>query len=402
MSPVPSEWLPVYRVRIHCKDAPEFLAQHASGIAQRGVFVTPPKLLALGTHVKVKLEFSGGVVGVSGEAVVARHAPSSRGTGMALHLVRLNADSAQFPLTPLPAPLAGASVARATEDHVLLGVEEPSSPPSPSPVPARPASTTSSRWGSTPAPPQAPRPSPEPAARPLAPLSRPPPAPPPPPPAAPVLASFAAPVAAPAVAPGLLAPPAPAVAAPAPAPAPLPVPVPALESAPPAPPEEVPAPEPAIERLAPPPRVEVGGDRARRHARERKVLLIAVPVALVLGAVVAGWVSSVRERGAAVDRHLALAEERLAAGRLAGPSGDEALDHLLAARALRGEDARVRERLKALADIFEDLGERALARGDIAEAAVHLQGVVLADPSREVAARRLQDLERRMRSAEAH
>jgi hypothetical protein len=105
-----------------------------------------------------------------------------------------------------------------------------------------------------------------------------------------------------------------------------------------------------------------------------------------------------QEDRVALTAHVTLADERIAAGRLAGPSGDEALDHLIAARALRADDPRVMERLSALASKFEQLGDKALERGDVAEAAAHYQGAVLAEPGRAKASQRLKDIELRIRS----
>jgi len=42
----------------------------------------------------------------------------------------------------------------------------------------------------------------------------------------------------------------------------------------------------------------------------------------------------------------------------------------------------VRERSQTLAAVFELLAEKALTRGDDVEAAVHLQALLLADPTR--------------------
>lgn len=99
-----------------------------------------------------------------------------------------------------------------------------------------------------------------------------------------------------------------------------------------------------------------------------------------------------------LERHLALADQRLAEGRLTGPGGDAALDHLVAARQLATDDPRVVARLGALADTFEKLAAGAIDAGDLGEAAAHLQAALIADPARQRAADKLRDIEARVRS----
>jgi hypothetical protein len=99
-----------------------------------------------------------------------------------------------------------------------------------------------------------------------------------------------------------------------------------------------------------------------------------------------------------LERHLALADQRLAEGRLTGPGGDAALDHLVAARQLAAGDPRVVSRLGALADTFEKLAAGALDAGDLGEAAAHLQAALIADPGRRRAADQLREIEERVRS----
>jgi hypothetical protein len=82
-----------------------------------------------------------------------------------------------------------------------------------------------------------------------------------------------------------------------------------------------------------------------------------------------------------VAERIATADRRLAEGRLAGEDG--ALEHLLAAKALRPEHAGTRERLRAMADTLESLGARALGRGDLDEASIHLSAARDAAPDRE-------------------
>ena len=356
MNTRPSEPLPTIRVKLKCRDEAEFLALLAPVIARRGVFVSRPKPPAEGSRVKVELEFAPGVVGVSGEAVVLHHVPSGNRTGVTLHLVRLDPESAQFPLVPLPTVLAP------TEGAPQLSKGKPG---------LRSATVfdvDSLRLIE---------------------------APPPPPPQALEPMPATAPVA---VAPAPMAPTAPVALAPAPMPATAPVvaaPAP-ISVAPPV--AAAAALRPALAGSA----AGEGSASAIGSATSRR-LFVATGLAAVLavGALTFNSLWSRQELRAAVATHVNLADERIAAGRLAGPSGDEALDHLLAARALRTDDPRVTERLSALADKFEQLGDRALDRGDAVEAAVHYQGAVLAEPGRKKASQRLKELEARVRSGSA-
>ena len=99
-----------------------------------------------------------------------------------------------------------------------------------------------------------------------------------------------------------------------------------------------------------------------------------------------------------VGQEVQVADERIGEGRLVGPSGDEALDHLTRARKLGPDDPRVLQRLRALADKFEELGDRALARGDRAEAAAHFQAAISAEPARTQASQKLKDVEAQVRA----
>lgn len=143
--------------------------------------------------------------------------------------------------------------------------------------------------------------------------------------------------------------------------------------------------------------------RGRRAARTR---WLAAAAAAALVAAVAGGAAFVRaqRRAAVLDAAFSdairVADERLRAGRLVAPGGDSALDHLLAARALRPGDTRVLARLEMMADTFESLGRRAMARGDLQEAAAHLSGVVRADPGRDWARAELERVESRRRAEE--
>lgn len=461
MRPVPSDSPPIIRVKLKCKDLTEFLALLAPGIARGGVFVTPYKVLPLGSPVKLRLEFTGGVVGVAGEAVVLRHAPSKRGTGMTLHLVRLDPDSAQFPLVSVPLPPAptgpskhGPSTSSTLEDDAILVLEEPHplhvppypfAPPAPdghapvAPPPTSAAPKYPPGWaGETLSVGRA-----QPVTTSHPPARSPPSAGPPraggvapgsphPVPPAPTRSpggsaghsrpAFVALPSAPPVMPGSLE-----AAAPLGGSAMWPGPPPgdaraaiaaslaevveaAAPQAPASPPvaaslaEVVQAAAPQASASAPvaaPASLvdsrDIAGPRANTGKR-RQLAFIGGAAAALMAIIASGTLWSHRQDNAAVAAQVSLADERIAAGRLAGPSGDEALDHLLSARALRPDDPRVMERLNALAAKFEQLGDRALERGDAAEAAAHYQGAVLAEPGRSKASSRLKEIELRVRS----
>lgn len=482
MRPVPSDSPPIIRVKLKCKDLSEFLALLAPGIARGGVFVTPYRVLPLGSRVKLRLEFTGGVVGVAGEAVVLRHAPSKRGTGMALHLVRLDPDSAQFPLVSVPLPPAPSAPSKHApttfEDDSILVLDEPHPlhvPPYPFAPPASdghaplvaPTSSAAAKYppgwagealsvgsalpvAASHAPARSPPSAGAPRAGSVAPgaASPGPPADPPAPTRSPGGAAgssrptFVALPSAPPVTSasprGLAANPRPTphaggleVAAPLGGSAMWPGPPPGDDRAalaaslaeiveaavPPAsvsPPvaakvAEVEPGEASLLASAPAPVVAPASlvdsrDTDGQHAnsgntgKRRQLVFIGGAAAALMAIIASVALWSHRQDSAAIAAQLTLADERIAAGRLAGPSGDEALDHLLSARALRPDDPRVMERLNALAAKFEQLGDLALERGDAAEAAAHYQGAVLAEPGRSKASSRLKELELRVRS----
>lgn len=122
---------------------------------------------------------------------------------------------------------------------------------------------------------------------------------------------------------------------------------------------------------------------------------------LVAGAALAGVIAAalvIRFRGspdraAKVRAELALADERLAAGRVVAPDKDGALDHLLAARALDPDDPGVRERLDAIARKYEQLANEAFAAGSLPEAAAHLQTVLVIEPHNEAASAKMNEIE---------
>jgi hypothetical protein len=148
------------------------------------------------------------------------------------------------------------------------------------------------------------------------------------------------------------------------------------------------------------------GQRPPLPASSRRTALAAVSVGAVLVLGVLAYsvargpttppAAPAREAAppAATDALLAArvdtADRRLSEGRLTGPDG--ALDHLLAAKALAPDDGRVKERLELLADTLEKLGGRALDRGDVAEAEVHLAAALQASPDRQSLSAKLEAL----------
>ena len=105
-----------------------------------------------------------------------------------------------------------------------------------------------------------------------------------------------------------------------------------------------------------------------------------------------------KPHAAAIETHLQVAATRIAEGKLVGPGGDTALDHLLAAKHLAPEHPDVLRSLGSLADTFELLGDGALASGDLAEAAAHLQAALAAAPDRRSVADKLRQAETRARA----
>jgi hypothetical protein len=125
---------------------------------------------------------------------------------------------------------------------------------------------------------------------------------------------------------------------------------------------------------------------AANHHVARLLRSVAALSALALVLAAAGYAIGLRlaKRSPAVvaAAHLASADRLLAQGRVLGKDG--ALEQLLAAREVRPEDAVVTARLTRMAALLESLGARAIDRGDLAVASVHLRPpAALADPMRE-------------------
>lgn len=132
----------------------------------------------------------------------------------------------------------------------------------------------------------------------------------------------------------------------------------------------------------------------RPRPRRGALALIALAVA---GAMLVAGVAESRRRAAAERAFaaaIARADDRLQAGRLAAPRGDSALDFLEAARSELPGDPRLTARGKALADALESFGERALARGDLREAAAHFEAALRAEPARATARDHLETIAR--------
>ncbi|MHB8876565.1 MAG: serine/threonine protein kinase [Myxococcaceae bacterium] len=136
---------------------------------------------------------------------------------------------------------------------------------------------------------------------------------------------------------------------------------------------------------------------ARRPGLVRATLL-----SLLLAAGAGGYLGwSALRTEASYAREVSIADERLAAGLLVGPGEDAALDHLLAAKDLKPSDPRALERLLTLAERFEAFGDAANTRGDAAEAAVHFQAALSADPGRPSARVKLRAAEEQVKAISA-
>jgi hypothetical protein len=126
---------------------------------------------------------------------------------------------------------------------------------------------------------------------------------------------------------------------------------------------------------------EVVAEMARRGARLRRAAA-GIAAAAVAVAVLGTVVSRIGAPGAdaVVAAHVSAADRLLAEGRLVGEDG--ALARLLAAQRVRPGDPATADRLARAADLLEGLGESALARRDLAVAAIHLANARLAAPER--------------------
>jgi serine/threonine protein kinase len=128
----------------------------------------------------------------------------------------------------------------------------------------------------------------------------------------------------------------------------------------------------------------------RQHPRAVRGAAAGIALAVLAGGGV-GWYHA--RSAAELTATLTSADQRLLAGQVVGPGGDQALDLLLGAQRRWPDHPAVAERLQAIADTFQALGEKAIHRGNAAEAALHFQVALQADGSRAAVATRLAEAE---------
>jgi len=134
--------------------------------------------------------------------------------------------------------------------------------------------------------------------------------------------------------------------------------------------------------------------------RRRTVALLGAALLAAGGLAGAlGW--NCFQREAALAQRLSHADAQLRLARLVSPAGDGALELLLQARSAFPGEPRVELRLGTLADSLEGLGRGAEARGNLAEAAVHYQGALAADPTRGHLRLRIAELDEAVRARAA-
>lgn len=127
---------------------------------------------------------------------------------------------------------------------------------------------------------------------------------------------------------------------------------------------------------------EIFATVSRRTERARRAAIAVALAALLVaaaGLAAARWLLPPAP-GAAVAAHVQAADRLVGEGRLAGRDG--AIEHLLAAQRVSPADPDVQRRLSQIADLLEALAARALERGDVAVAAVHLGWAAQAAPDR--------------------
>lgn len=336
--------LSVIRLKIPCADGRDFLERFAARYVQSGIFVPIGRPHPVGSRIHLKLEFRDGTVGVSGDALVTGQGTSQK-PGMMLRFTALHPGSIQFDLSPLrgpgrpvpvvrprPPPAADAP-ARGELTDELFGPDVVGDEPLGSPRPLEVrTSPVKLKLKETPRQPDAP------AAMPIEEHAR-----------------------------------------------PIPEVPPGRDQAPPA----------AVEPTPAGPLPGPGAAPARAMRSRVALAVVALCVAAAAGLAVAGVFAS-RRSEQRLEAEIRLADARLREGRLVRPPGDSALDHLVAAKSLSAADARVAGRLKTLADTFEQLGMLAAARGELREAAFHLEAAVRADPGRAGAARKLDEVRARL------
>jgi hypothetical protein len=322
---------PSYRLKLPCAGEAEFREKFQNKYVEKGIFVPSERPKPVGTRVKLKLEIRTGAVLLSGDGMVtAVVKPGAQAKpGMTVRLTALHPESIRFPLSP---GRGGALESAGAQPPPLRAV-----PPGATPPPLPPALVHDELFG----PDEDLSVEAVPGAEPEKGVS--------------AMTDHAIPVL-------------------------------DIGSM---------APEPP--RPTPPP--SAGPPRTAHRLPSRRVILAAAGGLVLVAAVAIGASLSARgaradrERSAKVEEHLRLADLRLLEGRLASARGDSALDHLLEAKTLAQNDERVTTRLKLLADKFEQLGDRALARKNQREAAVHYRATLMSDPTRAKARERLDAIE---------
>ncbi len=355
----------VVRLKIPCADGRDFLERFAARYVQAGIFVPVGRPRPVGSRLHLKLEFRDGTVGVSGDALVTGQGTPQK-PGMTLRFTALHPGSLQFDLSPVRGPGSGPgrpalpvrspateAPARGGLTDELFGPDVVGDEPlgSPRPLEVR-TSAVKLRLKETPRQPAVPA---DPSAG------------------------------------------EPARSIPEAAPERDPATVPVEEPDRPVPgvPERGQVPAAAAEPTPAGPVPGPGTAPARAMRSRVAAAVVALGVAAAAGLAVAGAFAS-RRSEERLEAEIRLADARLREGRLVRPPGDSALDHLVAAKGLSAADARVAARLKTLADTFEQLGMRAAARGELREAAFHLEAAVRADPGRDGAARKLDEVRARL------
>ncbi len=141
-----------------------------------------------------------------------------------------------------------------------------------------------------------------------------------------------------------------------------------------------------------PPEEPVRRRPPRPGARRALWMSLGLAAAVAAGLVGASLVQARQEaRRGAFAEAIRRCDESVRAGRLMGGS-DSALDHLEAARAISPDHAGLLERSDLLADKLEELGERAARRGDPRGAEAYYRAALRAEPERQSARRRLQEI----------
>ncbi len=178
----------------------------------------------------------------------------------------------------------------------------------------------------------------------------------------------------------------------------------------PSPPDPPPTPPTNLPAQAPPELAQALSAPRKRSARAWLVAGAGVLLASVLGIALLATggegSNTPASYTAEINKLIELSDQAMASARLVSPTGDGALGHLARARAIQSDHPGVTERLGALAAKFEEMADSAIASGDFAEAAAHLDAALIAEPGRASAlkkARAVSDAARqRVRERAAH